>query len=132
MRLLRKVRLSAAIVVTALLVASAWTSETFATLQQLNCVLTDIGTQPESEKRAVIIVFDEGVKTLKAEASGQGYSFSNISISNVSINGEADSVSVGIDRSSLGIVWQQYGADKVVTEYGQCRRNDHPAGTVGD
>lgn len=39
---------------------------------------------------------------------------------------------VGIDRSSLGIVWQQYGVDKVVTEYGQCWRNDHPAGTAGD
>jgi len=38
----------------------------------------------------------------------------------VSINGLDDTVSLGIDRSSFGIVWQQYGADKLTTEFGHC------------
>ena len=66
------------------------------------------------------MIFDEDAKTLTAEESGRSYSFTKVSISNVSINGQDDSVSLGIDRSSFGVVWQQYGADKVRTEYGQC------------
>ena len=124
---IRKVRLAAAMICSALLAASAWTADTSAKPQQLDCVLTDIGTQPGSESRPIVIVFDEDVKTLKAEASSQSYSFANVSISNVSINGADDDVSLGIDRSSLGIVWQQYGTRKVVTEYGQCRRTGQPA-----
>jgi hypothetical protein len=124
---LRKLRSSAAIIGTALIAVAAGTADASATPQRLDCVLTDIGTQPGSESRPIVIVFDEDVKTLKAEASSQSYSFANVSISNVSINGADDDVSLGIDRSSLGIVWQQYGTRKVVTEYGQCRRTGQPA-----
>jgi len=57
---------------------------------------------------------------LTAEEGSRVYSFMKVSISNVAINGQAEGVSLGIDRSSLGIVWQQYEADKVRTEYGHC------------
>ncbi len=117
---------SAAIVVTALIAVLAPTAASAAP-QQLDCVLTDTETQPGSESRAIAVVFDEDAKTLQAQDGSQHFSFSNISISNVAINGEADSVSLGIDRSSLGIVWQQYAVSKVVIEYGQCRQPDHPA-----
>ena len=92
-----------------------------ATPQQLDCVLTDTEAHPHSESRPIVVVFDQDKRTLTAKEGSRNYNFRNVSISNVSINGQTDNVSLGIDRSSLGIVWQQYGADKVRTEYGQCR-----------
>jgi len=84
--------------------------------------LTDTEAHPGTEKRPIVIVFDEDAKTLTAKEGANGYDFNKVSISNVSINGidDNDNMSVGIDRSSLGIVWQQYGSDKVTTEYGRC------------
>ncbi|MDR3421436.1 MAG: hypothetical protein P4L80_09390 [Xanthobacteraceae bacterium] len=107
-------------IVYTLLTASAWIVEASAAPQQLNCILTDTEAQPGSENRPIIVVFDEDAKTLTAKDGDHTYSFSNISISNVSINGLDDTVSLGIDRSSFGIVWQQYGADKLTTEFGHC------------
>jgi hypothetical protein len=100
----------------------AWSAEDVsATPQQLDCVLTDTEAHPHSESRPIVVVFDQDRRTLTAKEGSRNYSFRNVSISNVSISGRTDDVSLGIDRSSLGIVWQQYGADKVRTEYGQCR-----------
>lgn len=70
------------------------------------------------------MVFDEDNKTLTAEEGGHSYTFTKVTITYISVSGHADDISLGIDRSSLGIVWQQYGADKVRTEYGRCQ----PAG----
>jgi len=91
---------------------------------QLRCVLTDTATRPGSENRPLIVEFDEAAATLTAQDDDRRYAFRNVSISNVSINGQTDNVSLGIDRSSLGIVWQRYATDSVVTEYGRCRRSD--------
>jgi hypothetical protein len=107
--------------VSALTMIFAWSADASATPRQLDCVLTDTETKPASESRPIVIIFDEDKKTLTAEEAGHSYSFSEVSISNVSVTAEADSISLGIDRSSFGIVWQQYGADKVVTEFGHCR-----------
>jgi hypothetical protein len=103
-----------------------WTTAASAAPQQLDCVLTDKEASPASESRPVVVVFDEDAKTVTAEAGGQTYGLEKVSISNISINGAADSISLGIDRSSFGIVWQQYGADKVSSEYGQCRQTHSP------
>jgi hypothetical protein len=84
--------------------------------RQLDCVLTDTEAKPGSESRPIVIVFDEDAKTLTAKEGDHIYS----SISQVSINGLDDNVSLGIDRSALGIVWQQYEMDQVRTEYGKC------------
>jgi len=89
--------------------------------QRLDCVLTDTLARPGSESRSVMVVYDEENKTLTAEAAGQSYSFGKVTITYIAINGQTDDISLGIDRSSLGIVWQQYGTDKVNTEYGHCR-----------
>lgn len=35
-----------------------------------------------------------------------------------------------IKESSLSLVWQQHGPDKVVTEFGQCQRTDQSAAGV--
>ncbi len=87
----------------ALATVLAWTAAATAAPQRLDCVLTDKEASPASESRPVVIVFDEDAKTVTAEAGGQSYSLEKVSISNVSINGAADSISLGIDRSSFGI-----------------------------
>jgi hypothetical protein len=115
-----QVRSPTAIIVSALTIAFAWSVGASATPQQLDCVLTDTEAKPGSESRPIVIVFDEDAKTLTAKEGDHIYSFSKISISQVSINGLDDNVSLGIDRSALGIVWQQYEMDQVRTEYGKC------------
>jgi len=110
----------AAMIGGALAMVLVGTAAASAMAQRLDCVLTDKEASPASENRPVVIVFDEDAKTVTAEEGGQTYSLEKVSISNVSIDGAADSISLGIDRSSFGIVWQQYGADKVNTEYGHC------------
>ena len=52
-------------------------------------------------------------KILTARAGGQHYSFSKVTITYIAISGQANDVSLGIDRSSLRHCWQQYGADEV-------------------
>jgi hypothetical protein len=107
--------------VIALTTVFAWSANVSAAPQQLDCLLTDTEAQPKSESRPIVVIFDEAKSTLTAEEGGHLYSFAKVLISNVSITGQANNVSLGIDRSSLGIVWQQYDADKVRTEYGRCR-----------
>lgn len=114
-------RRTAKMIVTASLISVAWTGSAATAPQQLDCVLTDTPTRPGSESRAVTVVYDEDDKTLTAEAAGRRYNFGKVTITYISISGQADDISLGIDRSSLGIVWQQYEADKVNTEYGHCR-----------
>jgi len=113
-------------IVAALAMVPLWTAAASAMAQRLDCVLTDKEASPASESRPIVVVFDEDAKTVTAEAGGQTYSLEKVSISNISINGAADSISLGIDRSSFGIVWQQYGTDKVSTEYGQCHPTRSP------
>ena len=115
-----QVRSPTAIVASALTIAFAWSVGASATPQQLDCVLTDTEAKPGSESRPIVIVFDEDAKALTAKEGDHSYSFSKVSISSVSINGLDDSVILGIDRSSMGIVWQQYETDQVRTEYGKC------------
>jgi len=113
-------------IVAALLASAASTDGTAATSQQLNCILTDTLARPASETRSVTVVYDEDNKTLTAEADGRHYTFNKVTITYIAISGQADDVSLGIDRSSLGIVWQRYVADKVNTEYGHCRAGRAP------
>lgn len=88
-------------------------------------MLTNVG-EPFSQNQPITVTFDDNAKTLQAEESGQNFSFGNVSISNVAISGDAGAVSLGIDRSSLGMVWQRYQPDQVITEFGQCRPNVEP------
>jgi len=97
--------------------------------QRLDCVLTDTPGQPASESRTVVIVFDETANSLAAQVAGQNYNFTTVSISNVSISAQYDDISLGLDRSGLGLVWQKYGT-AVSTEYGKCQRNAAPAAEV--
>ncbi len=121
-----RVRSARAIGAAALTIALAWSPRVFAAPQQLDCVLTDTQAHPGSEKRPIVVVFDTDAKTLTAKDGDHTYRFSQVLISNVTINGLDDSVSLGIDRSSLGIVWQQYAAGKATTEFGHCQAAPAP------
>ena len=116
---MRSARLIIALVLSSLTISAA----AFAGEQRFDCVLTDTAEQLASENHAVSVVLDEDAKTLKAQDGSQSYSFTKVSISTLAISGEVDNVSIGIDRSSWGIVWQQYNADKIVTQFGRCRQS---------
>lgn len=116
-----RLRRVAKVIVTASLIAAAWSGKAATAPQQLDCILTDTPARPGSETRPVTVVYDEADKTLTAEAAGRRYIFSKVTITYIAISGQADDISLGIDRSSLGIVWQQYETNKVNTEYGHCR-----------
>jgi hypothetical protein len=88
--------------------------------QQFDCVLTDTKAKPGSEKRPVAVVFDEDAKTLTAKAGDRSYSFAKVTMTYIAISGQTDDASIGVDRSALGIVWQQYAAGTVTTEFGHC------------
>jgi hypothetical protein len=121
-----RARTVAAAIASALAMANVWSDDAFGAPQELDCILTDTATKPGSENRPIVVVFDEDKKTLMAKGGGRSYSFIKVTITYISIAGQAEDVSVGIDRSSLGIVWQQYGTDKVATEYGHCHPNGRP------
>lgn len=78
-------------------------------------------TDPQSASRPLRVTFDEGTKALNVTDRERTYSFATVSISSVTINGLGHSVSIGIDRSSLGVVWQQYLQDTIKTEFGLCQ-----------
>ncbi len=83
-------------------------------------------SQTAAQNQPIVVVFDDDAKTLQAQSGTQTYSFTDVSISNVAISGSAGAVSLGIDRSSLGMVWQQYSAEKATIEYGQCQKGAVP------
>ena len=122
-----KVRPVASFIISLPMALSAWSVHASAASQRFDCVLTDTADKLGSENRPIVVVLDEAAITLEVQDGGQKYNLNNVSISNISINGDTDRLSLGIDRSSLGIVWQQYGANKMVIEFGKCRQADHPA-----
>jgi len=110
---------------TCVVIAFPW-SGSRAAPQQFNCTLTDTATQPAVESRPVVVIFDDAANSLKAQSGDQPYVFHDVSISSVSISGHADDISLGIDRSSRGIVLQIYGgAGKAAAiEFGRCQSAD--------
>jgi len=91
----------------------------FAAPQELRCVLAS--SQTPAQNPPIVVVFDDNAKTLQAQSGSQSYNFTDVSISNVAISGSAGAVSLGIDRSSLGMVWQQYTPGKATIAFGKCQ-----------
>jgi hypothetical protein len=94
--------------------------------QQLHCTLAS--SQPGVQNQVIVVVFDDDAKTLQTQSGSQTYRFTDVSISNVAISGSAGAVSLGIDRSSLGMVWQQYAPETPAITYGKCQNS--PASTA--
>ena len=120
---MKRLRLRSTVVVAALVAAQIGISS--AAPQQLRCALAS--SQTAAQNQPIVVVFDDAAKTLQAQSGTQSYNFTDVSISNVAISGNAGTVSLGIDRSSLGIVWQQYAAEKTTIEYGQCQNSAAPS-----
>jgi hypothetical protein len=87
--------------------------------QQLNCVLAS--GLPAAQNQPIVVVFDDNANTLRAQSGARTYSFTDVSISNVAISGSVGAISLGIDRSSLGMVWQQYAPEQATIEFGKCQ-----------
>lgn len=117
-----KTSVKAALIAFVLVPLIMWSVAACAAVDRVDCNLADTAYQLGSENHALSVLFDENAKTLKALDGSQTYNFDDVSISNIAISGNVDSVSIGIDRSSLGVVWQQYKANGIVTEFGHCRR----------
>ncbi len=82
--------------------------------------MTDTDTVRGREKRAIAIEFDEANKTITLDEDGRARPLRNVAISNSSMSGGVDGITVGVDRSSLRVVYQAYGADSVANEFGRC------------
>lgn len=117
----RSSRSRAAIFAAAVVALEALNSGVSAAPQELDCALGQTDGQTAPQSQPIVVIFDAAANTLQAQAGNQNYTFGNVSISNVAMSGSTDTISIGIDRSSLGLVWQQYAADKITTQYGQCR-----------
>jgi hypothetical protein len=100
-----------------------------ATPQELDCILTDVETKSEEtkfdsqvavEKRAIVVIFDEQQGSLNLRLGTANKSLQDVTITPTSMNGAADDISLGIDRSSWRIVFQTYGPNSVRNEFGIC------------
>jgi hypothetical protein len=100
-----------------------------ATPQELDCILTDVETKSEEtkfdsqvavEKRAIVVTFDEQQGSLSLRQGTANKSLQDVTITPTSMNGAADDISLGIDRSSWRIVFQSYGPNSVRNEFGIC------------
>jgi len=93
----------------------------FATPTRLDCTLKSSTAEGKIADRAITIIFDTEANTLALSQGAQPQKFANVTMSNVSINGNTDDMSIGIDRSSWSVVLQTYSQDHVSNEFGTCR-----------
>ena len=100
--------------------------------KRLDCNLTNVetrvGQKSDSaiESRPIIIAFDKEAKTLSVYQDGSARALNNVTISEISMNGSVDEISLGIDPSSLNIVFQTYGINSVRAEFGACSQSLEP------
>jgi hypothetical protein len=113
----------------ALLTAMAPTSLAAAP-QTLDCVLRDVeikspgakfDIQVAAEQRAITVTFDDDARSLAMTMDGTATALRSVAISQTSMTGAGDHVSLGVDRSSWRIVFQTYGEGTVRGEFGDCR-----------
>jgi len=97
-----------------------------ATPVHLNCNLTQLEHKADAkvdqtqENRQITVVFDEQNSALTVQQSGPAQVLQSVSITQSSISGFTNDVSLGIDRSSLSIVFQTYSAESTA-EFGTCK-----------
>ena len=96
--------------------------------QRLDCTLTVLETKAGSkqdvgvEKRSITVVFDDLAKTITVTQDGNARVLNHVTMTQMTMNGYVDDMSVGIDVSSLKIVFQTYmpEPDSMRVEYGAC------------
>jgi len=95
---------------------------------RLDCSLRDIETRKGAkserlvgaENRSITVEFDEEQRILTVYEDGSARVLHDVTITQTSINGALDQVSLGMDRSSGSIVFQTYGPDSMRAEFGAC------------
>ena len=98
---------------------------------RLDCHLTDIesrkGAQFDravgAENRSLTVAFDEQRGTLTLDRQGNPQALGDVTITQTSIAGAVDDISLGIDRASGSIVFQTYAPDSMRAEFGECAPN---------
>lgn len=104
---------------------------TLAAAARLDCHLTDIesrkGAQFDravgAENRSLTVIFDEQRGTITFDRQGKAQVLADVTITQTSIAGAIDDISLGIDRASGSIVFQTYAPDSMRAEFGECAPN---------
>lgn len=100
--------------------------------KRLDCSLTELETtvrpkyEAEAENRAIIVVFDEEARTLAVYQDGNRRVLDHVTITQISMNGYVDEISLGIDMSSWSIVLQTYKPNSMSAEFGACSQSAKP------
>jgi hypothetical protein len=100
--------------------------------RRLDCNLTVLETKAGSkldvaaEKRPVIVVFDEQAKALTVRQNNGARVLGNVTMTQSSMTGYDDEMSLGVDPSSWSVVLQTYKADSVDVEFGICSLSAQP------
>lgn len=100
--------------------------------KRLDCNLTDLETKVgpnfnvEAENRAITVVFDAATKALTVYQDGSASVLKGVTMTQISMNGSTEDMSVGIDPSSLSIVFQTYKPGSMHAEFGVCKLSEKP------
>ena len=100
--------------------------------KRLDCSLTLLETRagPKSdqsaESRSMMIVFDEEAQALTLYQGASVQALGRVTITQSSMSGAVGEITLGIDRSSWGIVFQTYGSDSMRAEFGECNLSAEP------
>jgi len=111
-----------------------WPMEAFGNTVRLDCSLRDIETYKGAqfdrlvgtESRSIIVVLDEERMALTMYQDGSMHVLRDVTITQTSIDGALDQISLGIDRASGSIVFQTYGPESIRAEFGACTPSAEP------
>ena len=100
---------------------------------RLDCTLTSLEmktgstTDTAAENRSIIVVFDRDAKALTVYPDDSAVVLTNVTMSQIAMSGYVSGdVSLSIDPSSWGIVFQTYKPASTTTEFGACSLSAKP------
>ncbi len=102
--------------------------------RRLDCSLTVLETKAGSkqdvgtEHRSIVVVFDDEAKAITVTQDGSSQVLNHVTMTQMTMNGYAADMSLGIDLSSWKIVFQTYkpDPDSMRVEYGVCSLSPKP------
>jgi hypothetical protein len=109
-------------------------ADAIAALQRRDCSLTVVETKAGSkqdvgaENRSIVVVFDDEAKAITVNQDGSSQVLNHVTMTQMTMNGYAADMSLGIDLSSWKIVFQTYQPDSssMRVEYGVCSLSPKP------
>jgi hypothetical protein len=102
--------------------------------RRLDCSLTVLETKAGSkqdvgtENRSIVVMFDDEAKAITVNQDGSSQVLNHVTMTQMTMNGYAADMSLGIDLSSWKIVFQTYQPDSssMRVEYGVCSLSPKP------